>query len=495
MKRFIYLVILFGITPLLGASDFVDTRVSFILSNDNILVGPGETNPSNPGTRFGSASSGNTFFYDNYETKYTGYESLSHLVLYKKMPSYFENLTTEASLALLVILLSEYSVGFGDSGSYLRLTYAFDKEENSRQNIQLTLFPYSSDRFRLGYSYQISWGGSDIFPKQDPDINKKNPVPGAKLQLNYNDFYAFTGAKSSLLQRKRDINDPTELESFWGFMGGAGWDNGFIRAEVNGGFFRRGLNPNNSVMGDPVDSLGLSIQLGLQRGLRIGKSIDFALYKNDPNEIVNFFKPEEYGTGLSWVISAEFTNIYTRLEDADRPGSTVYQRAVAGDINLKLKYNYTKFAIDAVYKDLAFILLNVPSLTPYQSFPKELRISPAIFYAVYLDHHLPSLHLTPGISFGMEWPAYFEDKTNTVTVVRSISNRNSLKTGDEIVPIVATKFYSKLDISEMLAMIFELRFQIDNNMTTFKQDINGEVIMDYTEPYLFGFNLVFQGRF
>lgn len=495
MKRIIYLGVFLLVVAYSQASDFVDTRVSFILSNDNILVGPGETNPSNPGTRFGSASSGNTFFYDNYETKYTGYESLSHLVLYKKMPSYFEGLTTEASLAILVMLLSEYSVGFGDSGSYLRLTYAFDNEEKSKENLQLTLFPYSSDRFRLGYSYQISWGGSDIFPKQDPDINKKNPVPGVKLQMNYSDYYVFAGAKSSLLQRKRDINDPTELEAFWGFLGGGGWDNGFIRAEINGGFFRRGLNPNNSVLGQPVDTAGVSIQLGLHRGLNIGKSIDFALYKNDPNEVVSFFKPEEYGTGLSWVVATEFTNIYTKLEDADKPGSTVYQRATAGDINLKIKYNYTRIALDAVYKDLTFILLNVPSLTPYQGLPKSLSVSPAIFYAVYLDHHLPALHLTPGISFGMEWPAYFKDQTGTVTVVRSISDRNSLKTGDDIVPILATKLSAKLDISEMLAMIFELRFQIDNNMTTFKQDINGEVIMDYTEPYLLGFNLVFQGRF
>lgn len=477
------------------ASDFVDTRVSFILSNDNILVGPGETNPSNPGTRFGSASSGNTFFYDNYETKYTGYETLSHLVLYKKMPSYFERLTTEASLVLLVILLSEYSVGFGDSGSYLRLTYAFDTDENPKRNLQLTLFPYSSDRFRLGYSYQISWGGSDIFPKQDPDINKKNPVPGAKLQVNYDDLYAFVGAKSSLLQRKRDINDPTELEAFWGILGGGGWDNGFVRAELNGGFFRRGLNPNNSVVGDPVDSAGISIQIGLHQGLNIGKSIDFALYKNDPNETVNFFKPEQYGRGLSWAIATEFTNIYTRMEDANNPGSTVYQRAVGGDINLKLKYNYTRLSLDAVYKDLTFILLNVPSLTPYQSISNELSISPAVFYAVYLDHYLPSIYLTPGISFGMEWPAYFRDKSDIVTVVRDISNRNSLRPGDDVTPIVATKLSFKLDLSEMLAMILELRFQIDNNMTTFQQDINGDVIIAYTEPYLFGFNLVFQGRF
>ena len=35
------------------AGDFVDTRLNFTLTNENVLVKPGETNPSVPGWRFG----------------------------------------------------------------------------------------------------------------------------------------------------------------------------------------------------------------------------------------------------------------------------------------------------------------------------------------------------------------------------------------------------------------------------------------------------------
>jgi hypothetical protein len=38
------------------AGDFVDTRVTLLFTDDNVLVKPGETTPSNPGARFGFAT-------------------------------------------------------------------------------------------------------------------------------------------------------------------------------------------------------------------------------------------------------------------------------------------------------------------------------------------------------------------------------------------------------------------------------------------------------
>lgn len=478
------------------AGDFVDTRVTFVFTNDNLLVAPGETNPSNPGTRFGNASTANTFFYDNYETKYTGFETLSHVVLYKKLPSYFAGLTTEAALALTVQLVSETGSSFGDSGSYVRLTYALDDAKPERYNLQLTAFPFSADRFRLGYSYQISWGGSSIFPKQDPDINKKNPVPGVKLQWNGGDFYAFTGTKTSLLQRKRTMEDPTELATFWGFLGGGGWDNGFLRGEANGGYFQKGLNPNTSVIGESVNAFGASVQIGVHDGLPIGQSIDFKLYRNDPTIVDVWFAPERYVPGkLSWAVMSEYTNVYQSLEDASKPGSTTLQRAQAGDLNVKIKWDYARFNVDFLFRDLAFILFNVPSLTSYQSFPRNLDLTPELFLAAGVDYHFPSLHLTPGISGGVQWPASFTPTGESTSLVRNEGNRSILPRDTEVVPIIAMKATAKLDLSDMLALLGEARFQIDNNQTTYINDENGINVLDFTQPYLFGFNLVLQGRF
>ena len=67
------------------AGDFVDTRLNFTLTNENVLVKPGETIPSVPGWRFGSPNPLGMLFFDNYDTRYTGYENLTHLVVYKKM--------------------------------------------------------------------------------------------------------------------------------------------------------------------------------------------------------------------------------------------------------------------------------------------------------------------------------------------------------------------------------------------------------------------------
>lgn len=481
------------------AGDFVDTRVTFVFTNDNVLVGPGETNPSNPGTRFGNASTANTFFYDNYETKYTGFETLSHLVLYKKLPSYFPRLTTEASLALTVQLLSETGSSFGDSGSYIRLTYALDENRPEKWNVQFTAFPFSSDRFRLGYSYQISWGGSAIFPKQDPDINRKNPVPGVKLQANLGDFYAFAGAKTSLLQRKRSMEDPTELEAFWGFLGGAGWDSGFYRAELNGGWFRKGLNPNTSVIGEPVDAFGGSVQFGLHDGLPIGQSIDFRLYRNDPNIVDTWFAPERYVPGkLSWAVTTEYSNLYQALEDAERPGSTTLQRAQAADVNMKVKWDYARFNLDFVFRDLPFVLFNVPSLFPYQTIPGTIDLSPEFFAAAGADYHFPSLHLTPGVSGGVQFPASFTPAGEGTYIERMDGDREiryRLPPGSDAVPVYAMKATARLDLSDMLSLLAEFRFSIDNNMTAYVNDEAGINVLTFTEPYLFGVNVVMQGRF
>jgi hypothetical protein len=67
-----------------GASGFMDTRLAFTLTNENILVKPGETIPSAPGWRFGTPNSLGVLFFDNYDTRYSGFETLSHATMYRE---------------------------------------------------------------------------------------------------------------------------------------------------------------------------------------------------------------------------------------------------------------------------------------------------------------------------------------------------------------------------------------------------------------------------
>src|SRR5437667_8684165 len=72
-------------TPKAHAGDFVDTRLNFTLTDESILVKPNETVPSVPGLRIGMPNSLGIMFFDNWDTRYSGYENLSHLVLYKNV--------------------------------------------------------------------------------------------------------------------------------------------------------------------------------------------------------------------------------------------------------------------------------------------------------------------------------------------------------------------------------------------------------------------------
>src|SRR4051812_15599273 len=103
------------------ANDFVDTRLNFTLTDENVLVKPGETNPSVPGPRIDKPSSLGLLFFDNYDTRYSGYENLTHLVLYKKVQGYrFE---AEGALVFRFLEFSDVNLSNLDDGSYIKVSY------------------------------------------------------------------------------------------------------------------------------------------------------------------------------------------------------------------------------------------------------------------------------------------------------------------------------------------------------------------------------------
>src|SRR5687768_3068481 len=94
-------------SDLTGASGPYDTRIAFTIANENVLVSPGETVPSVPGWRFGVPNSLGVLFFDNYDTRYSGFETLTHLVMYR---SYSKgHFQADGSLVLRVNELAEKS--------------------------------------------------------------------------------------------------------------------------------------------------------------------------------------------------------------------------------------------------------------------------------------------------------------------------------------------------------------------------------------------------
>jgi hypothetical protein len=526
MRRFFFvpLVLALWLLPLslALAGDFIDTRITFAISDDNLLAGPGETNPSSPSTSFTPGERSNLFF-DNYNTKDSGFESLSHIVLYKKLPSFFKNLTTAASLVVRMDYhLEKKEFRLRDSGSYLILDYDLDSSKHTRRHIEITAFPLSSDRFRLGYSYDISWGGDSTFPRR----YLKSPVPGIKLKFGY-DFlqkmgmFFFLGAKTALLQQYV-TGDVIEEETAYGFLGGLGFYAGGFRFEAGGAFFSKGTFFNPAVKREPVYFYGASGQISYSKGLPVGVSIDFKLYKNDPDMPAKFFKEEKYTPGkFSFAVAVEGSYVANLLEDPDTLSGIVPAPGIASDINFRMKYGYFRLHADIVFRDLGFILRDVPGFVPFQAFSKEQAVSPEFFAALGADYYIAPAHLTIGLKGGIQIPATFRGNLPSeivgneppaslqgeqIVVVRDEGDFIIVPTKDRegreitILPVFSVKLNLKWQLSSFMAIIGELLFSVDQNQTRlFKDQVEGTIEPNYyrgfQNPFLFGFNIMMQARF
>ena len=92
---------------------------------------------------------------------------------------------------------------------------------------------------------------------------------------------------------------------------------------------RNAVDPLSGTVEAPVNSAGVSAQAVYHVGVPVGTSIDFRLYRNDPEVYQRFFAPEQYPGGLSYTVSLEGSYLVQTLSDPDVFGRTVPQEARA----------------------------------------------------------------------------------------------------------------------------------------------------------------------
>ena len=484
------------------AGDFMDTRLSFVFADDNVLASAGETTPNSPSARFGAGNQ-NTQFYDNFNTGFTGFETLSHIALYKKEEGFFPGLTAEASLVVLALEQSSGTVGLRDDSSYIRLTY-HPSSWGEGEGISLTGFPVSADRFRLGYAYRVSWGGTSAFTS----LAAANNAPGMKLQVTRNRWYAFVGAKTALIEN--DLIQ--EQETNYAVLAGAGVDLlPTLRLEANGGYFQKGIDPNLASNGirAPVNAAGISAEAVYHVGVPVGTSLDLQLYRNDPNLYNRFFGPEAYPGGLSYSVSVEGDYLRQTLEDPDVFGKTVSQPAYATALQARMKLNYLRAHVLGLVRSLSYIQFNTPGLPPYKDFPTASTNAPEMFIAGGVDYFFPKLHLTPGVILGVQKPATLTTAQTTlggnnpppsltgqhVLVLRDVNQLEILPTGKSAVPVFSMKANARWDISDSFAAVGEVYYTYDYNRTTFVDTTSGVSEPTFQKPNELGFNVIIQARF
>ena len=480
-----------GTTPAgTGAGGFMDTRLTWTFGDDDVLHKTGELVPLSPTFGIGDRPQYRLFF-DNLNSRFSGRENLTHLVMYKKLPGFIPNLTTEAALVLrfdlaqLAANTNNVNSALYDSGSYLRLFYQTGKE---KEGISAVFFPLDTDRMRLGYLYDLSWGGTAASINQSIFPRLQGAAPGMKIQYDNEKFYIFGGFKTATIIQPQQVLNPggeNDVETVrvgetnYGFLGGAGVDPlENLRFDVGGGYFQQGKFDLEDIRGRDVFTYGFSGRAVVHHNMPVPQSVDFLLYRNDPNKPMTLFAPEKYDENqFSWSVSAEIDYLNQHLKDFDVPGATKDQGAVGGAVQGVIKAGYLRVSATGIYRNLNFVVRNVPGFIPFETLPGSAKTDPELFGALAADFHVPSLHLTPGIGGGLQLPSTFRSEfsdggiaAQRVIVVRQQGDESILPYNKDRTAIFQARASVRWDLSQMFAIVGWVQFVRDNNGTLVVRD-------------------------
>ncbi len=483
----------------LKISDFMSTTLTFYIGDDNVLADNKDGSPT-----FGMGNEYPELFFEGLNAEKQRVVSESHLAVYAHTPGFLPFVDTEAAFVAEFELSRDPDdnklIGrFRDDGSYVSATFWFNEEKKGK-NIRFTAWPYSSNRFRLGYTYDLTWGSSRIF------AGNEGPAPGMKLNADLERFYFFVGAKS-LVQTRAD-ND--ESENYWGVLAGLGPSVEFplggrdarLSYDLGGGYFGRGTYEQDPFRSVTLKAFGLSHRVMFTLNHRMGASPDLKLLVNDPEarRDVSIVPTWEGAFGLG--VSGEFTTIWSSLINADDPSEEVLDDAITGAVSAQVRFlENMRVGVDVVYRDVSFLVFNVPGLTPYLSFATETIQTPQVYGALWWDMYFEKPQLTPSFIVGLMQPASFQAAdiggTRQTEVIREANDYEIMPPGVDPFTILSLKASLKWGLSDMLAVIGEVSFTNDFNVTKVVTEEGGGSarVLDDAKAQQLGLNLIVQARF
>jgi hypothetical protein len=502
-----------------SASNFMDTRLTWTFGDDDVLHPTGQLIPLSQNFNIGDRSQYRLFF-DNLNSRYNGRENLTHLVMYKKMPGFIPHLTTEAAVAIrfdLAALASNtgnLNAAIYDAGSYIRLFYNTN-DNHPREGISATFFPLDTDRFRLGYLYNISWGGTAASINESIFPSIQGSAPGMKVQYDRKDFYAYAGFKTASIVQptqilnpggENDVETTSVAQTNYGILGGLGWDPlPFFRFDVGAGYFQQGKFDLDDVEGKSVYTFGGSGRVVFHHDMPVPQSVDFLLYRNDPLAPMTIFAPRHYDANqTAWSISAEVTQLEQNLKNFDVAGQTNLQGAYAGALQAILQQGYLRLSATGIMRDLNYVVKNVPGFIPFETLPKGAETQPEIFGSIAADYYIRALRLTPSIAGGVQLPSTFSSTfsvdglpASRTIVVRAQGDESILPLDDARRPIYQARAGLTWEISEMLKAFIWVQYSRDNNATLVVTDPNEGTasLRVFQSPDTLGMAASLQARF
>lgn len=495
-------------------SDYVDTRVTFAFSNNNVFAGPGDRVYQTSGYRIGVDPNLNLFL-ENVNTRFSGFETLSQLVLYKKFPGFWKRWETEAALAGRLAANTDTSeIRFYDAGTYLRVIYKLEEGDESKVgSVDLTAWPVSADRFRLGYTYLISWGGTSIFPGKLVSSLVEGAVPGLRVRWRApkGTSYAFAGFKSALILSRDPNQTAGEQIPQYGVLLGAGTTLAdHVILETNGGYFQKGTQETLGLEGRRLHAFGASARVTFFEGDPPANSADYKLLRNDPTAPESNYLWKAYRPGTGYSVAIEGTVLAQNLGDPDQFGSEKLVPAVAGGLVGQAKLDEWTLRVDAFLQSIDFILFDVPGFVPFQATFSGAKTTPEFFAALTAEYFFADYNFKPSLALGMKFAATYtgvvpaaqgpvvggagpgEVRTQIVADNRT---RVVLPPDKDATPIFGVVLKLPLGLSEGTVISAEMRMEMNDNQVRIAQDNErGEVTYFFDQPVRLSIAAVLQSR-
>jgi hypothetical protein len=507
--------------PGVNYSNFMDTRLTWTFGTDDVLHPTGELIPLSQLSNIGDRPQYRLFF-DSLNSRYAGRENLTHLVLYKKMPGFIKHLTTEAAVVLrfdldaLAANTGNLNQALYDTGSYIRIFYETGGTALKPQGFSATFMPLDADRVRVGYLYDISWGGSASYINQSIFPSLQGSAPGAKFQYDGEKFYAFGAFKTGTIVQPEQVVNPggqNDVETVnvgqtnYGFLGGVGMDvTKNFRFDVSGGYFQQGKFDLEDVRGLPVYTYGGAARIVVHDNMPVPQSVDFRLYRNDPNAPMTLFALPVYHPELTrWSVSVETDVLGQHLKNYDVEGETKDELGYAVAAQGVLETGYLRLSLTGIMRNLEFVVRNVPGFVPFESMPAGSQSDPELFGAASADYHFPKWHLTPGVAGGVQLPSTFKSDIDVTglgasqrtIVVRSQGDESILPYGQDRRPIFQARASLRWDLSRILSAVGWVQVIYDNNATLVITDPNEGTasLRVFQDPWRLGFVMSLQARY
>lgn len=517
------LLVFLSLSSTLLAGDWISSQVTFKFSDDNIF----ETSRRSNSARFGDTNT--QLFNEGLNTYKTGDETESQLVVYKKFDGFIKGLTTESAF---VFNLSVFNNETGDlltklkeDGSYIRLEYNMGNSKFS-----ILAFPYNSDRFLLGWTYDLSWGGQSMWPKSK--INKKTPVPGIKFSWTSKLLGAFIGFKTRAFNTNLIEEGPNGLETkdtistTWGVLGGGYLDLAqMIKLDIHAGLFDKGTNPLQSrndvdldkenVFGHRIYAKGISGRLSYRYNTTLNVSDVMKVYRNiDPRDDLNDItkkddgkkdESEGFDKGLGFVTSLEGVYLTEQLRDADNRDNRIDFNGWATDLKFRVLSGSFKVNMDFIMRNPQFLLFNVPGLTAFESITTHSTLTTEKMFSIGGEYALME-HLTLGFLYGYKMPASYKGENSDSTIVIKdredqssftgglTKNKVRLPAGIKAKAITSLKFSIFYELSKGTEVSGEMFYLIDKNDSTVNEE-GKRVLRSNSETNKLGFSIYLRSRF